>query len=201
MTRTRVSRTCVHKSMLQTDLQTFYDELNQEFFDAKLGACEIRWNRRLTSAAGNISVQKRLIQISIPLLCDSFEGGACYEVCGVLCDSPNQALREILKHEMIHLWLWEQKLPHGHTAAFRVKARQIGQPKTRHGIARPAPKSGWIYSCGVCQSQIFRRKRFGRKVACAACCRAFSGGKFDARFGLCGKRVVLIDPKPKNVLK
>ena len=170
------------------DTATLYRQLNAEFFADILPACEIRWSRRLTRTAGNIRVQSRVISLSIPLLIDAFAAGATHEVCGVVARDSETALREILKHEMIHLWLHIQGLPCGHTAQFRAKARAIGQPKTRHGIALPAAKNGWIYVCEHCQSQITRRRRISRVGACAACCRLYNGGKFDARFVLKGQR-------------
>ena len=151
-------------------------------------ACEIRWSRRLTRAAGNIRVQSRVITLSIPLLLDAFADNQTHEVCGVAACDGATALREILKHEMIHLWLHVRKLPCGHTPDFRAKARQIGQPKTRHGIALPVAKIGWIYGCAHCGSQIARRRRMSRVGACAACCRLYNGGKFDARFKLSGQK-------------
>ena len=151
--------------------------------------CEIRWSRRLTRAAGNIRVQNRVITLSVPLLIDAFNDGARYEVCGVAACDGAMALCEILKHEMIHLWLHVQNLPCGHTAAFRAQARAISQPKTRHGIALPAPKSGWIYWCAHCQAQIARRRRLSHVGACARCCDLHNGGKFDARYLLRGRRV------------
>ena len=172
----------------ECDVSTLYQQLNRQWFDGELPACEIRWSRRLTRAAGNIRVHSRVITLSIPLLIDAFNDGARYEICGVAaCDSA-AALREILKHEMIHLWLHVRNLPCGHTAAFRAKARAIGQPQTRHGIALPSPKSGWIYRCAHCQTQIARRRRLSHAGACARCCNLYNGGKFDARFVLHGRR-------------
>lgn len=170
------------------ELAALYQSINAEFFENALPPCEIRWSRRLTRAAGNIRVEKRLITLSIPLLCDAFAGDVAYVVCGVECRDRDHALQEILKHEMIHLWLFERGLPCGHTATFRVKARAIGQPKTRHGIALPLPKRGWIYSCRNCGAQVARQRRVSRAVACAKCCKDWGDGKFDARFVLVGRR-------------
>ena len=171
------------------DAATLYCQLNAEFFADELPLCEIRWSRRLTRAAGNIRVQSRVISLSIPLLIDAFASGATHEVCGVAACDGATALREILKHEMIHLWLHIKGLPCGHTAQFRAQARALGQPKTRHGIALPVAKNGWVYGCAHCKQQISRRRRISRVGACAACCRAYNGGKFDARFLLKGRRV------------
>ena len=180
-------------------LASLYAELNALCFDGMLPPCRIEWSRRLTRAAGNIDVRRRFIKLSTPLLLESFAAsqgatltlfGPEYLVCGVPCDSPQSALREILKHEMIHLWLHHQGLPCGHTGEFRRKARAIGQPRTRHGIALPPPKNGWIYSCPACFGQYPRRRRYGRPTACGPCCKKWSGGKFDERFKLRGKKVV-----------
>jgi predicted SprT family Zn-dependent metalloprotease len=133
------------------------------------------------------------MKLSYPLLVEAFEPQGLFapefEICGVRCDSSQRAIEEIIKHEMIHLWLHERGLPSGHTSEFRAKARQMGQPKTRHQIESPKPRSGWEYSCSVCKSTFIRRKRFGRPVACAACCKKFNRGKFDARFKLRGRRI------------
>ncbi len=169
----------------EPELLALYQSLNREFFDGQLPLCSIRWSRRLTRAAGNIRVRTRLITLSVPLLFDVWKPECAFEVCGFKCASPEAALREILKHEMIHLWLHEQGLPCGHTREFRRKAKAIGQPKTRHGIELPAPKSGWVYECAGCQARVFRRQRFGRRVACACC----SGGSYDERFRLRGRRL------------
>jgi len=168
-------------------LLAIYDSLDTEFFGAYLPSCSIKWSRRLTRAAGNIRVQTRLITLSVPLLYDVWHEGASFEVCGVSCDSPEKALVEILKHEMIHLWLHMGGMPCGHTREFRQKARQIGQPKTRHGIALPVPKVGWIYECGACGAHLFRRRRFGRKVSCGRCAR----GRYDEAFRLRGRKIAI----------
>lgn len=184
------------------DLQTLFDDLNAQYFDAILPSCEIIWSQRLTRAAGNINVRARVIKMSLPILRDAFQNSPqsetqnatifppAYSVCGVLCDSHESATREILKHEMIHLWLFMRGVPHGHTREFRQKAREIGQPKTRHEIASPAPKNGWIYRCVSCAHEFPRRRRYGRAVACARCCKSFANGKFDARFALRGRRIM-----------
>lgn len=173
-----------------TELLALYERLNARCFDATLPPCRLRWSRQLTRAAGNINVRERLIKLSVPLLCDAYARcGDGYEVCGVPCETPDAALEEVLKHEMIHLWLHERGLPSGHTREFRCKARQLGQPKTRHGIVLPAPQSGWVYLCPACEARVHRRRRFGRRVACARCCAAHNDGQFAARFQLRGHRV------------
>jgi ribosomal protein L37AE/L43A len=174
-------------------LQTLYDELNETCFEGVLPPCHIAWSRQLTRTAGNIDVRRRIIKLSVPLLGDAFQSdslfAAEYSVCGVLCASRESALREILKHEMIHLWLHERGLPSGHTAEFRAKARAIGQTKIRHDITLPAPRTGWIYTCPLCKSEFARRRRYSRPVACMHCCKRFNGGKYHERFKLRGRRI------------
>ena len=180
--------------MSSVALQNLYVSLNAECFDGSLPPCRIEWSRRLTRTAGNIDVRQRLIKLSVPLLRDAFRTdslfGVEHVVCGVLCAGADDAVREILKHEMIHLWLHEQGLPSGHTAEFRAKAKSIGQPRTRHNIALPPPRSGWIYACSACGDSFTRRRRYGKPVACARCCKRFNGGKYDEQFKLRGRRVV-----------
>jgi predicted SprT family Zn-dependent metalloprotease len=171
------------------ELNALYSRINIEFFENTLPPCQIKWSRQLTRAAGNIDVRGRVIKLSVPLLVDAYANEASYEICGVRCDSKEHASVEILKHEMIHLWLHELGLPSGHTAAFRAKAKIIGQPRTRHGIARPTPRTGWLYICPRCDAQIARRRRIGRPVACAKCCKTYCGGHFDARFQLKGRKI------------
>lgn len=175
-------------------LQDLYGILNADCFEGALPACRIEWSRQLTRTAGNVDVRRRVIKLSVPLLQEAFLTdslfGVEHMVCGVLCTGPDDAVREILKHEMIHLWLHEQGLPSGHTAEFRAKAKSIGQPRTRHNITLPPPRSGWIYACHTCGDSFTRRRRYGKPVACARCCKRFNGGKYHERFKLRGRRIV-----------
>ena len=195
---------CPHMSTHAPDgaLQALYQQLNTLHFNSVLPPCRIVWSRQLTRAAGNIDVRRAVIKLSVPLLIDAFDlmnsGGAKgtaslfgpeYSVCGVLCRNREAALHEIMKHEMIHLWLHVQNLPSGHTSDFRLKARAVGQPRTRHGIALPAPRAGWIYACTHCFCEFSRRRRYGRPVACARCCKRFNNGKYHERFKLRGRHV------------
>lgn len=176
------------------DPTLLYQSLNEKYFEGELPVCEIVWSRRLRRTAGSIDVRARLIKLSVPILNDAFlpekNPGAGYVVCGVLCRTREAALYEILKHEMIHLWLFERGLPCGHTREFRVKAREMGQSDIRHQIAVPPARSGWKYFCPVCRASFIRVRRFSRAVACMKCCRAFNGGEFHQRFKLRRERIV-----------
>ena len=91
----------------EATLQALYGELNGLYFENILPPCRIVWSRRLTRAAGNIEVRRKVINLSVPLLIESYRGDSLFApqfvICGVVCDSQQSALREILKHEMIHL--------------------------------------------------------------------------------------------------
>lgn len=180
--------------MTTVQLQSLYAVFNDEYFKNELPPCRIKWSRQLTRAAANIDVKGREIKMSIPLLVEAFQNGSLfgpeYVICGVPCDNSYDAIREILKHEMIHLWLYEKGLPYGHTAAFRAKARKMGQTKIRHDIDLPLPKSGWMYTCGSCGESFTRRRRYGRPVACSDCCKRWNKGRYDERFKLKGKRLM-----------
>lgn len=179
--------------MTVEELQQLYVSLNLQYFEGILPPCRIQWSRQLTRAAGNIDVKARVIKLSVPILEEAYARESLfspeYQVCGVRCDNSGSAIREILKHEMIHLWLFEQQLPCGHTPQFRAKARAMGQPATRHDIALPPRKSGWEYTCTHCQTKFVRRRRYGRAVSCGKCCDRWSNGRFDARFKLKGRRI------------
>lgn len=153
----------------------------------------ITWSRQLTRAAGNIDVRGRVIKLSMPLLLESYRTDGLFtpefEVCGLKCETPEAALREILKHEMIHLWLHELGKPCGHTAEFRAKAKEVGQPRTRHGIALPRASAGWVYVCSHCGQQILRQRRMARLAACGICCKKHNRGKFHERFLMRGARL------------
>lgn len=182
---------------MHSPVEILYDELNSECFGGKLPRCQIRWSRRLTRAAGNIQVRQGLITLSVPLLVDAWSSeatsagspGPPYLVCGVLCADASVALREILKHEMIHYWLHVEGRPSGHTAEFRAKAKALGQPRTRHQIARPQLNFGWAYECPGCRVRVLRQRRMRRIAACAACCKLHGNGKYDGRFRLSGQRL------------
>ena len=179
--------------MTEAVLQQLYAELNARYFEDILPPCRIVWSRQLTRAAGNVQVKTRLIKLSVPLLRETFQNASLFPreflVCGVICADADSATREILKHEMIHLWLHARGLPSGHTAQFRAKARQLGQTKIRHEIAVSAPKNGYLYSCPHCLREYSRRRRYGRARACGPCCKAFNGGVYHEKFRLRGRKI------------
>jgi hypothetical protein len=173
-------------------LQALYHELNATYFDSLLPPCRILWSRQLTRTAGNIDVRRAIIKLSVPLLVDAFRRDSLfpceYSVCGVQCDSAEIATREILKHEMIHLWLHVQGLPSGHTAEFRAKPeRWPAAHAPRHRLARTTQRLDLFLR--AVRRRIHTPPRYGRSVACSACCKKHNGGKYDERYKLRGRRI------------
>src|SRR4051794_22433581 len=80
-----------------------YNSLNRQHFGGSLPGCRIEISARLTRTAGKIWPRTRLIRLS----------RSYHELYG-----PAELSNTIL-HEMIHLWLYEQSLPSGHTPLFR----------------------------------------------------------------------------------
>jgi predicted SprT family Zn-dependent metalloprotease len=51
------------------------------------------------------------------------------------CNSPEEIIRRILEHELIHYKLWKEGAPFGHTARFRQLAlTAFNHQSITHGI-------------------------------------------------------------------
>lgn len=177
-----------HPVQDQPALLNLYRSLNDQYFEGDLPLCKITWSSRLTHTGGHISPDRRLITLSRPLLLEKFKQVTLFppefEVCGVLCTSSDEAIREVMKHEMIHFWLHLQRLPYGHNSLFRAKARSLGQSSIRHLITPTSRAGDLIYRCPGCGGEITRRRAPRRPIACLSCCRRHNRGKFDQRFQL-----------------
>jgi predicted SprT family Zn-dependent metalloprotease len=88
---------------------------------------------------------------------------------------------DTLAHEMIHYWLWVRRRPYGHTPEFLEKMRLMGVLRY-NPIPRKRPHK-YQYQCGFCQQIFPARKKLGA-LACLACCKKYSNGKYDIRFKL-----------------
>ena len=94
-------------------------------------------------------------------------------------------ITQTMGHEMIHYWLWSRGLPYGHTSEFSKKMKEMGVPRFN-----PAPRfraAKFIYECLHCRTEFPARKRWSG-LACAACCKVHSGGRYDLRFRLLLKK-------------
>lgn len=155
-------------------LETFFQEANEKHFDGFLDPPVLAWNSRLRSSAGRfIPGSRRFFRQAPPKI----------EIASYLVDEVGAEafIRDTLAHEMIHLWLWVRRRPYGHTEEFLTKMRAMGT--TRYN---PVPKlrgPKYIYRCPNCGKEFPARRKLG-VLACLACCKRESGGKFDRRFRL-----------------
>jgi SprT protein len=143
--------------------------------DAKRIANQIRveWNPRLKTAAGRADYRQKLISLNPRLVAHPEE------------------IDRTLRHELAHI-----------LAQFRAGRRRISSHGTEwqqacgdlgiagekpcHTLPFPAKRYAprFLYRCPNCQRDFPRVRRIRRTVACLACCRAYNGGDFDARFCL-----------------
>lgn len=140
-------------------LQSLWADLNARHFRNALPPIELAWSRRLTTAAGMFSsrggprepdpaVQRRIIRLSSPLL----------------CDRPEADLLCTLAHEMIHQWQFDiLKRRPNHGPDFRRKMMELNDAglviTIRHrfeGEVLALVKYAWrCLGCGT----IYRRQR------------------------------------------
>ncbi len=136
--------------------QVFYKELNLRYFDGKLPACRLEISSRLIRTAGKIWPKTRLIRLS-----QSYH--ALY--------GPEE-LRNTILHEMIHLWLYEQNLPSGHTPLFRQKLAEVGLDNRINALPVPPRPYKYAYSCPTCQREIFTRRQINS--SCGHCDKVYN---------------------------
>src|SRR6266487_821156 len=204
-----VTRSASDALALQFQARTLLRQLGA----AKL-AREIRveWNPRLRSAAGRADYREKLISLN-PLLWDLGDGLARNEFGADKLDCLKQSslttaaesvakksrqhavvhteIDRTLGHELAHLLAQfragrRRIAPHG--AEWRAACRDlaIGDEKRCHNLPFPVSERvrRYLYQCPRCQRGFPRVRRIKRAVACLACCRAHSGGKFDTHFRL-----------------
>jgi len=106
-----------------------------------LPPCPALWSPRLTRCAGLFVVERdhrRVwhpeIRLSIPLL-RRRDWPWPQQVCGMNCHTPEEVIRRILEHELIHYKLWREGVDFGHTERFRQLAwGAFGHQSITHGI-------------------------------------------------------------------
>ena len=110
----RVMRTHPDDEPIAMQLQEWHRRLNAERFDGALRPIAVRVSRRMRSRLGHYAPAQR---------------GAPAEIAisqrHVKRHGFEQGLQTLL-HEMVHQWQDETKLPLGHGADFRRKAREVG---------------------------------------------------------------------------
>ena len=112
----------------------------------ELPALPIIWSPRKNRCAGLFVLEKDRrgvwqpeIRLSIPLL-RRRDWPWPQQVCGCNCRTPEDVVRRILEHELIHYKLWRDGARDwGHTARFRALAWEaFGHQSITHGIGTEA---------------------------------------------------------------
>jgi SprT protein len=140
----------------------------------RLGALiRVEWNGRLKSCAGRADYRQKQISLNPRLH-----------------EHPDEIGRT-LRHELAHLLAQfragrRRILPHG--PEWRAACRDLGiaDEKRCHNLPFPVKqfRRRYLYRCPGCRREFPRVRQVRRAVACLACCRAHSRGKFDPRFKL-----------------
>lgn len=154
-------------------------------------AREIRleWNSRLTSCAGRADYRGRLISLN-PLL----------------IDHGSEEVERTFLHELAHLLAQfragrKRILPHGTEWRRACHDLGIGDEKRCHKLPFPVRRRvrRYLYNCPGCRRDFPRVRKIRRTLACLACCRAHSRGKFDRRFKLRLVKATLEAPSTREL--
>ncbi len=138
---------------------------------ARLG---VEWNSRMRTAVGRAEPSRSLITLN-----------------PVLQKFGSDEIERTLLHELAHLLAQHRAgrrriLPHGRE--WRRVCHDLGLagerachklPLAVRQLARP-----YLYRCRNCARLFPRVRRIARAIACLACCRQFTRGRYDARFRL-----------------
>jgi predicted SprT family Zn-dependent metalloprotease len=156
------------------DLLPIFNRINDESFDGFLDPPKLQWNSRLRSSAGRFIPGKRALFHQDPPI---------IELASYLLEEiqAEDLIYDTLAHEMIHYWLWVRRKPYGHSPEFLAKMKAMGVSRY-NTVPRSRPYK-YIYRCPSCAKDFPVKRKLG-ELACAACCKRFSNGRFDARFKL-----------------
>ncbi len=162
------------ENQLPENLDVLFQQINLKHFEGLLDPPLLEWNSRLRTCAGRFIPGSRKFWESYP---------PKIEVASYLKEETNShaLIVDTLAHEMIHLWLWIRKRPYGHTQEFLTKMKGMGV--SRYNPVPRARPYKYIYQCRACYKDFPARKRL-RALACAACCKQHSEGRYDSRFKL-----------------
>ncbi len=133
-----------------------YERLNQQHFAGSLPPCKLEFSRRMVRTAAKIWPKSRLIRLSV----------SYHQQYG-----PTE-LSNTLLHEMIHLWLYEQGLPSGHTSGFHQKLLEVGLPDRIRALPVPPRPYRYLYCCPTCQREIQTRRKISS--SCGYCDKVYN---------------------------
>jgi predicted SprT family Zn-dependent metalloprotease len=101
--------------MSETELYELFDRINQTHFNGEVPLCRLKWSDRI----GIGRTHHRYADFTV------FEDKQFLSVIRLskklLADSSKEEIAKVMFHEMIHVWLWNQQRPWGHTAEFKRK--------------------------------------------------------------------------------
>lgn len=139
---------------------------------------KVKWNSRLQTTAGRAHYGEECIELN-PLL---------------ITVSDVVEIERTLKHELAHLVAYERcgKIqrrrlqPHGAEWQEACDDLGISGEARCHELELPGRRmqKQFVYDCPACGDKIERVKRFRGYIACYACCKQHSKGKYDQRFRL-----------------
>lgn len=132
----------------------------------------VEWDARLQTAAGRADSRHQRVSLNPRLR----EHGT---------EEVDRTLRHELAHLVAHARAGRRRIqPHG--PEWRAACRELGiaDEKRCHALPFPIrrPARRLLYKCMSCGRDFPRVRRFKRKSACLACCRAHNRGKYDPRF-------------------
>jgi predicted SprT family Zn-dependent metalloprotease len=133
----------------------------------------VEWNSRLKTCAGRANYRTKVISLNPRLH-----------------EHPTE-IERTLRHELAHFLAQfrtgrRRMLPHGEEWRAACRDLGIGDEKRCHNLPFPVRERArrFLYRCPSCARDFPRVRKIRRAIACLACCRAKSRGKFDARFRL-----------------
>ena len=132
----------------------------------------VRWNPRMRSTAGTAFSSKSLVTLNPRLI----------------AFGPEEIDRT-LRHELAHLLaqhrVGRRRIP-PHGREWQRACRDLGLTDEQRCHELPLPRRKMsvrhFYRCPRCAVVIRRVRPMKKKSACLACCRKFSGGRYDGRF-------------------
>ena len=133
----------------------------------------VKWNPRLRTCAGRADYRTKLITLNPQLVYHPGE------------------IERTLRHELAHFLAQFRSArrrisPHGAEWRQACCDLEIGDEKRCHNLpfAAVERRRRFLYWCPGCAREFPRVRRIRGAVACLACCRAHTSGKFNGRFQL-----------------
>lgn len=170
---TKTSSTSRKETQLDESMTAWGRAQAKSFGLMSLADCLIVvWNPRMRSAAGRAFCHQDRIELN-PLL----------------LQISKEEVERTLRHELAHLIAQARSGKRriaAHGSEWRRACADLGIAGEKACHRLPLPKRTQMrrhhYQCPHCLVQIHRVQIIRRKVACAACCRSFSSGRFDEKF-------------------